>query len=704
MNIPSYTIYDLAWIAALIALIYALYNILSLRRYSQGNERMKEIANAVRIGAEAFLKREYSVILPAGIVLALAIYFVSPIAALGFVIGGAFSALAGYIGMGITVRTSARVANIASKGIGHALSLAYKGGSVMGFAVAGFALIGLSLFLFTFKELIVKDPALIAGLGFGASLIALFMRVGGGIYTKAADLGADLVGKVEAGIPEDDPRNPAVIADNVGDNVGDAAGMGSDIYESYIVIGIAAIILGVLLSVAESAKFGNYLDPLMFYPLMIGASGILGSIIGSTVVNPRLGNRMEPMRVLDLAFIISAVLTIVIGSYISFIIFPSNIATSLTVALISGVIVVVAIEKIVDYFTSYNYKPTKFIVESSKISPAHNFLAGYTVGLQSAAPAAVILVATIIISYLTGYYFTGSHLFAVYATAILTMAMLSLTGIVMSVDSYGPITDNAAGNAEMSNLGEDIRKILDKLDSVGNTVKATTKGFAIASAALSALALFLAFQMEVINKAKEIPRFAEIYGQASIQFLLSDPKIIVGLLVGGLLPFLFSSYLIRAVGRTSMKVVEEVRRQFKEIPGLLEGKAKPDYAKCVDIVTKESLKELALPGFIAIASPLILGLILGPLALGGLLIGSVVSGVFLALLMANAGAAWDNAKKLVELSGMKRSELHKVTVYGDTVGDPWKDTAGPSLNSLIKVLNTFSIVFLSVIMVYALII
>ncbi len=332
MNIPSYTIYDLAWLGALIALIYALYQILSLRKYSQGNEKMREIANAVRIGAEAFLKREYSVILPAGIVLTIAILLsVNPIAALGFAVGGVFSALAGYIGMGITVRTSARVANIASKGIGYALSLAFKGGSVMGFSVAGFALMGLSLFLFIFKDLIIKDPALIAGLGFGASLIALFMRVGGGIYTKAADLGADLVGKVEAGIPEDDPRNPAVIADNVGDNIGDAAGMGSDIYESYIVIGIAAIILGVLLGTTE---FKDYIEPLIFYPLMIGAAGIFGSIIGSLIVNPRLGNKLEPMKVLDLAFIVSAVLTIVIGSYLSILIFPINIAIGLIVALI----------------------------------------------------------------------------------------------------------------------------------------------------------------------------------------------------------------------------------------------------------------------------------------------------------------------------------------------------------------------------------
>jgi len=698
-------IFSMPLYVALIALIFALIQIALLLRNNPGTKKMQEIANAVKIGASAFLIREYLVILPAGVILTIAIYVAAGlIPALGFVTGALFSALAGYIGMSITVRSSSRVAQIANKGLGHALSLAFRGGSVMGFAVAGFALLGLSLFVLLFESEIITNPALIAGLGFGASLIAMFMRVGGGIYTKAADLGADLVGKVEVGIPEDDPRNPAVIADNVGDNVGDCAGMGSDVYESYVVIGIASIILAALLLQPQSDFFFKDIS-LLYFPLIIGALGIIGSIIGSLVVNPVLGNRMKPMRVLDLAFIISSIIIIILSGILAYTLFPSNIAQSVLIASITGVILVVVIEKIVDYFTSYSYNPTKSIAEASRISAATNFLQGFSVGLRSTAPSAVALVAAIIISYLSGYYATNNHLFAVYNTAIATMAMLSLTAIVMSIDSFGPITDNANGIVEMSGL-EEVRNVTDELDAVGNTVKATTKGFAIASAALSALALFQAFQTEVAIRAQEIPRYIQAYGNSSIQFVLSDPKVIIGLLVGGLLPFFFSSFLISAVGRTAMKVVLEVRRQFKEIPGLLEGKASPDYSRCIGITTQESLKELAAPGLLAILTPIVLGLLLGPLALGGLLIGSVVSGVFLALLMANGGAAWDNAKKFIELGnfGGKGSDAHKVAVMGDTVGDPFKDTAGPSLNSLIKVLNTISIVFLSAIMTYAIII
>ena len=701
----QFDVFSMPLYIALVALVYALVQIALLLRSDPGNKRMQEIANAVKIGASAFLAREYLVILPAGIVLTIAIYFTTGlIPALGFVVGALFSALAGYIGMSITVRSSSRVAQIANKGLGHALSLAFRGGSVMGFAVAGFALLGLSIFVLLFENDIVTNPAIIAGLGFGASLIAMFMRVGGGIYTKAADLGADLVGKVEVGIPEDDPRNPAVIADNVGDNVGDCAGMGSDVYESYVVIGVASIILAALLLQAQSNFFFKD-SSLLYFPLLVGAMGIVGSIVGSLVVNPSLGNRLKPMRVLDLAFIVAGILIIILTGAIAFTLFPYSIAQSTLIATITGVVLVIVIEKIVDYFTSYSYAPTKSIAEASRISAATNFLQGFSVGLRSTAPSAVALVVAIAISYLSGYYLTSSTLFAVYNTAIATMAMLSLTAIVMSIDSFGPITDNANGIVEMSGL-EHVRRVTDELDAVGNTVKATTKGFAIASAALSALALFQALQTEVAIRAQNIPRYIEAYGTSSIQFVLSDPKVIVGLLIGGLLPFFFSSFLINAVGRTAMKVVLEVRRQFKEIPGLLEGKASPDYSKCIGITTQESLKELALPGLLAVLTPIVLGFLLGPLALGGLLIGSVVSGVFLALLMANGGAAWDNAKKYIELGnlGGKGSDAHKVAVMGDTVGDPFKDTAGPSLNSLIKVLNTISIVFLSVIMTYALLI
>jgi len=702
------SIYDVAWISAIIALVYSLIQIFLLLKVDPGTAKMKEIANAVRIGADAFLKREYTVLLPIGIALTILIYFlVSPIAAEGFVVGALFSALAGYIGMNTTVRTSSRVANIAKKGMGPALSLAFRGGSVMGFSVAGLALLALSIFVFIYNNLILQQPALIAGLGFGASLIAMFMRVGGGIYTKAADLGADIVGKVEVGIPEDDPRNPAVIADNVGDNVGDCAGMGADVYESYVVIGIAAIILGVLaVQLSGNSLIASLSYNLIFFPLLIGASGIISSIIASFIVNSKLGNKLQPMRVLDLAFIVAAILAILINFFLTYSLFPSNIALSIFVSTILGVIVVVLIERIVDYFTSYNYGPTKFVAEASRTSAATNFLAGFSVGLSSTAPAAVLIVAAIIISYFLGYNSTGSYIFGVYSTAIATMAMLSLTAMIISIDSFGPITDNANGIVEMSGLGEDVRVVTDKLDAIGNTVKATTKGFAIASAALSALALFQAFQSEVMVRASQIPRYLQAYPNGSIQYILSDPRVLVGLLIGGLLPFFFSSFLINAVGKTAYKLVLEVRRQFQEIPGILNGAAKPDYGRCISMVTSASLKELIAPGLLAILTPLIVGFILGPISLGGLLIGSVVSGVFLALLMANAGAAWDNAKKYIELGnlGGKGSDVHKAAVMGDTVGDPFKDTAGPSLNSLIKVLNTISIVFLGVIMVYALLI
>lgn len=700
-------IYDIAWIAALIALAYSLIQVALLLRVDPGTPRMREIANAVKIGANAFLRKEYTVLLPIGVILTLLIYlFVSPIAAEGFVVGALFSALAGYIGMSTTVRTSSRVANIAKRGMGPALSLAFRGGSVMGFAVAGLALLALSIFVFAYGNQILQQPAIIAGLGFGASLIAMFMRVGGGIYTKAADLGADIVGKVEVGIPEDDPRNPAVIADNVGDNVGDCAGMGADVYESYVVIGIAAIILGVLaIQLSGNSLISSLSFNLVVYPLLIGASGIIASILASFIVNPSIGNKLQPMRVLDLSFIVATILAILINFTLTYIIFPVSLALNLFISTILGVLVVIFIERIVDYYTSYNYNPTKFIAEASRTSAATNFLAGFSVGLSSTAPVALVIVIAIIGSFFLGYIPTGSYIFGVYTTAIATMAMLSLTAMIISIDSFGPITDNANGIVEMSGLGEEIRAVTDKLDAIGNTVKATTKGFAIASAALSALALFQAFQSEVSIRATQLSRYLAAYPNG-IQFLLSDPKVLVGLLIGGLLPFFFSSFLINAVGKTAYKLVLEVRRQFQEIPGILNGDAKPDYGRCIGLVTSAALKELILPGLVAILTPIIVGLILGPITLGGLLIGSVVSGVFLALLMANAGAAWDNAKKYIELGnlGGKGSDVHKAAVMGDTVGDPFKDTAGPSLNSLIKVLNTISIVFLGSIMLYAILI
>jgi K(+)-stimulated pyrophosphate-energized sodium pump len=717
---------DYAYLAvggAALALLYALYLVFSVRKQDRGSPKMIEIASAVRVGADAFLRREYTVIAPIAVIIAILIFVFIDIplksngaTALGFLVGAALSALAGYIGMAMTVRTSSRTAQAARKGLGSALTLAYKGGGVMGMAVVGFGLLGVSLFYLGFEKSIVATPAIIAGLGFGASLIAMFMRVSGGIYTKAADVGADLVGKTEAGIPEDDPRNPAVIADNVGDNVGDCAGMGADVYESFVVTSIAALILAALITSASSA-FGTLAsiissNQLLVYPLLLGASGIVGSVLGGFYIRKSI--KKNPMGALNIALVISAIIAIIIDAVISATLFNGNLlGWYLFASAVVGIIVVVAIERVADYFTSYNYKPVKFVSEASQTGPATNFLAGFSTGLQSTAPSAVVLVLAILVSYFLGYYAAPSSLamssrilIGVYSTAIATMAELSLTGVIMSIDSFGPITDNANGIVEMAGLEEGVREVTDELDAVGNTTKATTKAFAVMSAALAAVAIFFAYQNEANNIIIKNGLFAK-YGLAngeSLAFALGDPRVIIGLFIGSLLPFFFSSFLIQAVGRAAIQMVNEVRRQFKEIPGILDGTAKPDYSKAVDISTTAAIKELAKPALLAVVTPLVVGYVLGPLALGGLLIGSVVSGVFLAFMMTNGGAAWDNAKKYIELGnfGGKKSESHKAAVMGDTVGDPFKDTAGPAINSLIKVLNTISLVFISSIVILAL--
>jgi K(+)-stimulated pyrophosphate-energized sodium pump len=540
----------------------------------------------------------------------------------------------------------------------------------------------------------------------------MFMRVSGGIYTKAADVGADLVGKVEEGIPEDDPRNPAVIADNVGDNVGDCAGMGADVYESYVVTAIAAMILGAIIWIRDSptatastiALLGH--NQLLVYPLTLGAAGIVGAIVGSFYI--RASIKKNPLGALNIALVIAAAVTIVLDFFFGQAIFGSaTVGYYFLASAIVGVIVVVVIENVANYFTSYNFNPVKQIAESSKTGAATNFLAGYATGLRSTAPSALVLVLAIITSYYLGYIGSGNDsLMGIYTTAIATMSMLSLTGIIMSIDSFGPITDNANGIVEMAGLDESVRKVTDELDAVGNTTKATTKAFAVMSAALAAVSIFEAFQSEV-NRQISINNLFSKYGlplNGSISFSLNDPRVIIGLFIGGLLPFFFSSFLIGAVQRAAFKMVLEVRRQFKEIPGIMEGTAKPDYAKCVDISTSAAIRELVAPAALAVITPLFVGFVLGPVALGGLLIGSVVSGVFLAYLMTNAGAAWDNAKKYIETGqlGGKRSPAHQAAVMGDTVGDPFKDTAGPAINSLIKVLNTISIVFISAIVLFAL--
>jgi len=696
-----------------LALLYAIVLFGFVRRQDAGTPKMKEIASAVRQGADAFLSREYRVIAPFAVVIVILIYVFIDVplgtngaTAIGFAIGAALSAIAGYIGMAVTVRTSSRTAQAAKKGLGSALNLAFRGGGVMGMAVVGFGLLGVSIFYLAFEKTISTTPVVVAGLGFGASLIAMFMRVSGGIYTKAADVGADIVGKTEAGIPEDDPRNPAVIADNVGDNVGDCAGMGADVYESFVVTAIAAIILGALIGSPSNLASLTGSNQLLVLPLLLGAAGIVGSILGGLYI--RRSIKKDPMGALNIALIISAVIAIVIDfEFVNVLFGGSKLGYYLLASAVVGIVVVIVIERVADYFTSYRYPPVRGIAEASQTSAATNFLAGYTVGLQSTAPSAVVLVVAILVSYYLGYVGSGSNaLIGVYSTAIATMSMLSLTGVVMSIDAFGPITDNANGIVEMAGLEESVRDVTDELDAVGNTTKATTKAFAVMSAALAAISIFEAFQNEVNRQIASHNLYSK-YGLAqgaTLTFVLTDPLVIVGLFIGGLLPFFFSSFLIGAVQRAAFKMVNEVRRQFKEIPGIMEGTAKPDYAKAVDISTTAALKELAAPALVAVLSPIVVGFILGPLALGGLLIGSVVSGVFLAFMMTNGGAAWDNAKKYIETGqyGGKKSPAHTAAVMGDTVGDPFKDTAGPAINSLIKVLNTISIVFVSAIVVFAL--
>jgi len=649
----------LALCAGVIALLYAVYLAMRVVKAPSGTPKMQEISSAIQEGANAFLMRQYITLLPIVVVLFGAIYyFVGVNTALAFTVGVLSSALAGYIGMQTAVRGNVRVAEAAKKGLPEALSLAFSGGAVTGMALVGLGLIGLSCLYMYFGSL---GP--LVGYGFGASLISLFARVGGGIYTKAADVGADLVGKIEKGIPEDDPRNPAVIADNVGDNVGDCAGMAADVFESFVVTIIAAMLLGSAMGADAYIKI----------PLGIAALGVIASIVGSVFV--KLGKDKSIMGafykgISATSFIMLALVYIYLTSNG---VVADNVAPfSLFLVVLVGVFVTGAMFLITEYYTATEYRPVRSIAEAAKTGAGTNLITGLAVGMESTALPVLLVVAAVIVSFKFG---------GLYGVALAAAAMLSLSGIVISVDSYGPITDNAGGIAEMSGLPSTVRKVTDALDAVGNTTKATTKGFAIAGAALGALALFVAFAEESRLETTALT-------------LLSTP-VIVGLFIGALLPFIFSSLLMTAVGRAAFEIVEEVRRQFKEIKGLMEGKARADYARCVDISTKTALKELALPGIIAVFTPLLVGYLFGVAALGGLLAGAIASGFLLALLMCTAGASWDNAKKYIEsgMFGGKGSEPHKAAVVGDTVGDPLKDTAGPALNALIKVLNTVSLVF-----------
>ena len=657
----------IAIVISLVALAYAGYLSLKILKVEPGSEKMQQIAAAIKEGAMAYMARQYKTIAIFAVIITviLALLFPWQVAA-GFVLGALLSAASGYIGMNISVRANVRTAHIAKNGLAQALDLAFKGGSVTGMAVVGLALLAVSISYTLFH----KNPSLLVGLGFGASLISLFARVGGGIYTKAADVGADLVGKVEAGIPEDDPRNPATIADNVGDNVGDCAGMGADLYETYVVTLLAAMLLALLPAVSSIYKQAVEL------PLMLGSVAIVASIIGTFFV--RLGKSQNIMNALYKGLVASGIISAL--GFLAVIIYTQN-PLNLFFATLVGLVVTLLINIITEYYTSTKYKPVQKIAEASVTGAGTNLISGLAFGMQSTILPVIVICAGI----LTAYGLAG-----IYGIAIAAVAMLSLTGVIIALDSYGPITDNAGGIAEMSGLDEKVRETTDALDAVGNTTKAVTKGYAIGSAALAALALLAAFVKEI--------------EAAKITFLITDPVVLVGLFIGALLPFAFSSICMTAVGSAAHKIVIEVRRQFKEIKGLMQGKAKPEYGKCVDIVTKAALHSMIIPAIIAVVTPLAVGLLLGLKALGGLLIGVILSGLLLALFMSNTGAAWDNAKKYIEKGNFdgKGSAAHKAAVIGDTVGDPFKDTAGPALNALIKVINTLAIVFAPLFVAYSL--
>ncbi len=669
MDILSNAIF-FAVISSFLSIGYGLFLTTKVLAKPRGDKKMNEIADAISEGATAYMKRQYKVVAVIGIIiLAVLFYTFGLLAAIGFAVGAIFSAAAGIVGMNVAVRSNIRTAQAARNGLSEAFSVAFSGGAVTGFMVAGLALLSVSGFLWVistnnnFNNL---QPLIT--LGFGASLISVFARLGGGIFTKSADVGTDMVGKVEKNIPEDDIRNPGVIADLVGDNVGDDAGMAADLFETYVVTAIATMILGQL-------TFPNN-QSVLFYPLLIGSVAVLSSIVGSWFVRLRGKNIMSALYK---GLGASAIFSIFGFYYITKQLFPFGLNTGNTIssnklfyASLVGMIVTIGLVLITEYFTSKKFNPIKNLARASTTGHGTNVIAGLAISMKSTFAPILLISFAILVSYT----FAG-----LYGLAISAMSMLSLAGIIIAIDAFGPITDNAGGIAEMSNLPEKIKSITDSLDAVGNTTKAVTKAYAIGSAGLAALVLFTSYTQELAKFSSRFPQ--------GISFSLSEPIVLIGLFIGGSIPYLFASLAMEAVGKTSVAVVNEVRRQFKEIKGIMEGKAKPEYGKAVDIVTKAAIKEMILPTLLTLVAPILVGFLLGPKALGGLLVGSIVTGLFVAISMTTGGAAWDNAKKYIEEGhfGGKGSFAHQSAVTGDTVGDPYKDTAGPAINPMIKVLN-----------------